>query len=654
MPTVHLIFKTHFDFGFTDFAAAVQRQYFEVFIPDVMRTARRLRDEGGPDRLVWTTGSWLIDQYLETGDAGQRRAMEAAIEAGDIVWHGLPFTFHSELADASLFRYGLSLARRLDERFGRRTIAAKMTDVPGHTRAIVPLLAEAGIEFLHIGVNEAATPPDVPPAFVWRAYGADVTVMYQHAYGATAHISGMDDALSFGFTDDNLGPQSAEAIREVFARVRKAFPDAEVKASSLDAFAEALGRHRASLPVLTQEIGDTWIHGAGTDPVKVTRYRALSRLRRSWEAQGEAVPERFSKHLLCVPEHTWGLDEKTHLNDYANYSRLRFDAARASAPFQMMEASWMEQRRYVEDAARALDGTPLAAAARAALDASVPRPVDPEGWSPLPAQPLETAHFGVDFDRASGTLVELVERATGIVWAGPLGRIRYQTFSEADYDRFMDEYLASRPTWGILDNSKPGIGAEGAVSAMTAPSLERARWRRTPAGVEVLVETAAAGDAVERFGCPKRFVLHWTFPDAAPRAELTLTWRDKPACRLPEALWLGFSPTGLDPQGWEMDKMGRRVNPLDVVSKGNRTLHAVDSGLYYRDARSALQLTTLDAPLVTPGEPAMLRFTDRQPDLGAGWHINLFNNLWGTNFPMWFGEDAQFRFVLDVGAGPTT
>ena len=31
-----------------------------------------------------------------------------------------------------------------------------MTDVPGHTLGIVPLLAEAGVRFLHLGVNTAS------------------------------------------------------------------------------------------------------------------------------------------------------------------------------------------------------------------------------------------------------------------------------------------------------------------------------------------------------------------------------------------------------------------------------------------------------------------------------------------------------------------
>jgi hypothetical protein len=27
-------------------------------------------------------------------------------------------------------------------------------------------------------------------------------------------------------------------------------------------------------------------------------------------------------------------------------------------------------------------------------------------------------------------------------------------------------------------------------------------------------------------------------------------------------------------------------------------------------------------------------------------HFNLYNNIWGTNHPMWYDEDAKFRFAL--------
>jgi hypothetical protein len=170
LQKIHLIFKTHLDVGFTDYARNVITQYFQRDIPAAVELSESLRQSGGSERFIWTTGSWLIYEYLEQAPQAERARLEAAIEAGDIVWHGLPFTTHTELLDVDLFRFGLSLSQSLDKRFGRRTIAAKMTDVPGHTRGIIPLLAEAGIKFLHIGVNPGSTPPDVPHVFVWKNY----------------------------------------------------------------------------------------------------------------------------------------------------------------------------------------------------------------------------------------------------------------------------------------------------------------------------------------------------------------------------------------------------------------------------------------------------------------------------------------------------
>ncbi len=256
---VHIVFKTHLDVGFSDLARNVTALYFSRFIPAVMDLAEMLRHAGGPDRFVWTTGSWLIYEYLEQASARDRKRMEDAILAGDIVWHGLPFTTHSELMDASLFSFGLSLSRKLDRRFGKQTIAAKMTDVPGHSRGIVPLLAEAGIQFLHIGVNAASTPPDVPPVFVWQDPNkADVVVMYHKgAYGGLMVVPGMTEALLVAHTDDNQGPQTAEAVTELYRQTREQFPGANVHASTLDAFARTLMGIKADLPVVTEEIGDT-------------------------------------------------------------------------------------------------------------------------------------------------------------------------------------------------------------------------------------------------------------------------------------------------------------------------------------------------------------------------------------------------------------
>jgi hypothetical protein len=57
-------------------------------------------------------------------------------------------------------------------------------------------------------------------------------------------------------------------------------------------------------------------------------------------------------------------------------------------------------------------------------------------------------------------------------------------------------------------------------------------------------------------------------------------------------------------------------------------------------------ISSLDAPLVAPGERSLLNFTNDQPDMAKGIHFCLYNNLWGTNFPMWSEEDCKFRFRL--------
>lgn len=62
---------------------------------------------------------------------------------------------------------------------------------------------------------------------------------------------------------------------------------------------------------------------------------------------------------------------------------------------------------------------------------------------------------------------------------------------------------------------------------------------------------------------------------------------------------------------------------------------------------------SLDAALVSPGEPTAFPNTRLQPDLTKGMAFNLANNLWGTNYVMWqpYEEEQQrmrFRFLLQM------
>jgi hypothetical protein len=271
----------------------VRAQYHTQFIPQAIATGEHFHAEN-PDApaFLWTTGAWLIWDHLQRGTPDQVRALERAIGRGLIAWHALPFTTHTELMSPALFRAGMSFAQELDARFGRRTTAAKMTDVPGHTLGMVPLLAAAGVRFLHLGVNTASPVPDVPPVFRWRAPdGSEVVVMYQASYGSTDFPAGAGVGLAFAHTNDNVGPQTVPQVAEVWRDLCRELPGADIRASTLDTFGCLLWERREAFPVVTDEIGDSWIHGAASDPVKLARFRALQRLYDRFAA--ELTPERL-------------------------------------------------------------------------------------------------------------------------------------------------------------------------------------------------------------------------------------------------------------------------------------------------------------------------------------------------------------------------
>ena len=150
---VYVVFKTHLDVGFTDLSSVVTQRYVSEFIPKALDLSEKLQAENAPEKYVWTTGAWIIWKYMQTAPAHDVARLDAAIRRGDIVWNAVPYTFESEVMNRDLLETSLLLSQRLDQQYGKHTVAAKMTDVPGHTRSIVSVMSKAGIRMLHIGVN---------------------------------------------------------------------------------------------------------------------------------------------------------------------------------------------------------------------------------------------------------------------------------------------------------------------------------------------------------------------------------------------------------------------------------------------------------------------------------------------------------------------
>lgn len=643
MKKIFVLFKTHLDIGFTDMAQNVIENYMNNFLPNAMKVARQMRGE--KERFIWTTGSWLIWKYLK--ESPDHELLEDAISHGEIRWHGLPFTTHTECMSKELFEYGVSLSRRLDKYFGMETLAAKMTDVPGHTIAMVPILSSNGIRFLHIGVNPASTRPDVPTLFWWQAPGGErLLVMYNNDYGQLTEIGNSGVAVCFAHTGDNCGPQSAGQIREVYDELRAKYPEAELVAGTLEDVAKEAMKQEG-LPIITQEIGDSWIHGVGTDPRKMNQFRGLLRLQGT-EKLSAPVKEAMNQELLMVPEHTWGLDEKTWLGktrelgylygEYETFLKEDFVREEKTEMFQRMEESWREQRAYVEHAAQAASKEAsdkvqecMAEYRRSLWDTKGYTEVKSTDDGKYQISSLNGWSLSIN---GNGAVCSMQKEGKILADDNHLfAGFSYEVFSRNEYADFLDKYQTCDLQWAHEDFDK--IGMEKAISHYQEylPQVT-AVWHCDKVAV---IRMVLPKEAVELYGGMRELETVLCVDDK--QILIDFAWWGKEATRVAEGSWMAF---GLPEKITGIQKLGSMIDPGEVVLHGNRRMHATDGGVFFE----TMSVEPLDSPLVCVGERGLLKFPDTQAGLDNGVFCNLHNNIWGTNFPMWYGEDARFRFII--------
>jgi hypothetical protein len=685
---VIVVFKTHLDVGYTDMAENVLKKYRDSFIPQAVATAFRENTET-KKRFVWTVGSFLIHHYLSSPDVPKddKERLEKALRLGYVRWHGLACTTHSELMDPVLLGFNLSLSQELDAKYNKKTIAAKMTDVPGHTIAVVPYLAQAGIEYLHIGVNSGSRMPEVPPLFVWRYRKAEIVVNYSGAYGEPAALPVYDEngkklkvCLEFAPSHDNAAPPSEGDINDLYKGLSEKYPGAEINAKGLDDFAMAVRKIKDQLPVVEEEIGDTWIHGAASDPLKIAQFKKLLRLNALWTARG-LLPGNVSRtvmeNLLLVAEHTWGTDSKRYLQDYSNWKKEDFRKARErnsiseeylssynrlilasfgksteifrlenKASYSNFEASHKEQRDYIEKAIAALPES-LAAEARLELGKTgcgfPGGPAVAKGKRAEPFIPFDVNGWTVTVS-AQGNIIRLKKTTLNLDREISFCLFRYEVFNGLTVDKSVFNYardMKNNWTWFDPSFGKPGLRFEEGIKA----GLYVADSSLLSVEGNILYIIPKMPDFLcEEYGCPREIVIEHRFGDK--RIDSTVYLGKKDASRIPEAIWLGMNLKVSDSNMWEMVKIGKSVSPFKIVRGGNRHLHCVEE-LRYRDADLSVKLIPKESPLVALGSPCLYDTTDTPGSLDEGFNFNLYNNRWGTNFKQWFEDDLRLLFVTD-------
>lgn len=484
---VIVVFKTHFDIGYTDLASNVVTKYRTTMMDQALKVVDQNKDLPSEQQFVWTIPGWPMHKILQ-GWPGQTEDRKSrvfqAFKDGRFVVHALPFTTHTELLEPEDLVRGMHYSSELSRQTGKPLPRdAKMTDVPSHSWILPTMLRHAGVDFLHLGCNAASSSPNVPPLFWWEGPdGSRLLTMYTAESYGTGLVPPRDwphkTWLALIHTGDNHGPPTPEEVREVFARAKRDLPGVNVRIGRLSDFADALLSEKPDLPVVRGDMPDTWIHGPMSDPRGASLARnirpMLSTAERlqthlaAWGVSDPTVAASFDEaweNSLLYGEHTWGGAFWWIYGKYLLKFGDDWQSDRTVGKFQRIESSWDEHTAYIEKAE---------ALVRPALEAelhALAKAVKADGRRVVVYNPLPWKRDGVVNIQFEGDTASLLDLATGQGVPSAPGENSQLQFLAKDVP------ASGYKTFLISTNSRSTSSAQPLIA--TGPVIENRFFRLT-------------------------------------------------------------------------------------------------------------------------------------------------------------------------------
>lgn len=718
---IWVVFKTHFDLGFTDLPENVFKRYREEMMDNALTVIEKSRMQPKEKRFAWTVPGWPLQaQILGPLQTPERKAkIEKAIKEGTIVAHALPFTLQTESLDYEDLVRGLGYSSSVARKYGvPLPISAKMTDVPSHSWILPTLLKNAGIKFLQLGCNPASQYPRFPELFWWEgADGSKVLCNYTPLYGSDIKPTPnwpCKNYLAMQMTNDNHGPPNSEEIDRLLAYAAKELPGVKIHFGTLDDFAKAVLAEKPDLPTVKGDCPDTWIHGLQTNPQETKMARNIRPLEstldglhtqmKSWGIPVAPVSAKLAKayeQSLLYGEHTWGMNAEygprysygdawkkwmdeakaEPLPENGNYSALKNSDAHNTATGSKRKwlRSYDDKRQYIrntnEIVSRELhtDLDLLAAAInkrgkRVVVYNPLPwkrsgmienpwekgkyfyvKEVAASGYTSFAFNELKegtvskdeattfnTPYFKVVFDLKKGGITSLIEQSTNRELVDQsskyaIGQFLHERFSANEVDKFFNAYSRVKDGWGLNDFGKPGMPGAAEIPYLAfTPNAWKINVVHT-AVADIATLTAASAD-----GFAKGYELTFTFPRNAPYVDVKWAVDLKTPDKQPEGGWLCF-PFSVEKPTFIVGRLGGPIDPAkDIVPGTNRHLMAATTGVAITRAnKSGVALTSEDAPLLSLGEPGLWKYSMDYVPTTASVFVNLYNNMWNTNFALW-------------------
>jgi hypothetical protein len=368
LKNVVIVYKTHFDIGYTARTYQVVHEYRKNMVDGVFEAIDANSHQPKDKQFVWTVSAWPLKQMLLQSPERQKK-LEQAIRDGNIVVQAYPFAIHTETSELEDMVRGLNISSTIARKYGvPLPIAAKNTDVPGQSWLIPTLFTHAGIKLLALGGPLVNKTLGLPPIFWWEGPdGSRLLTLYFNNYSTTPMPPQnwpLKSWIYINMTGDNAGPPSPDAVNKDLNTYKSKGINAKIGA--MDDFAKLIFKEDLSkLPVVRSDISDVWIHGTMSMPeacnmaqnVRPTigGFDALNTLEKCWGIYrpdiSKTINEAYENSLL-FSEHTWGMANQHYVK--TPYGTAWDDLWTRGLPpqYRKMEESWKDKANYINSVDR--------------------------------------------------------------------------------------------------------------------------------------------------------------------------------------------------------------------------------------------------------------------------------------------------------------
>lgn len=151
--TIYLIPHSHNDIGYTNVQTEVEKTQHQN-IAKALDLIEQTKDYPPEAQFHWSAEIlWAVKSFWNKADDNTKQRIKKAVEEGKLELPALFTNPLTGLANGEELTHLLDEAKNLSRELNTNIDTALITDIPGYTWGLIPVLAQAGIKYFSLGPN---------------------------------------------------------------------------------------------------------------------------------------------------------------------------------------------------------------------------------------------------------------------------------------------------------------------------------------------------------------------------------------------------------------------------------------------------------------------------------------------------------------------